>query len=185
MRSGYKFNIFFLAAFLSALFVKAQHKSSDFSDLVPFVTTPVEVVKAMLEIADINPNDILYDLGSGDGRISIFAAQQYGIRSKGVEIDADLVRLANQNAKEAGVMDLVSFIEGDLFELDLSQATVLTLYLFPDINLKLRPRILEMKAGTRIISHRFDMGDWEPDKVQKIKLPDGKEHIIYLWVLKD
>ena len=185
MRSGYKFNIFFLAAFLSALFVKAQHKSSDFSDLVPFVTTPVEVVKAMLEIADINPNDILYDLGSGDGRISIFAAQQYGIRSKGVEIDADLVRLANQNAKEAGVKDLVSFIEGDLFELDLSQATVLTLYLFPDINLKLRPRILEMKAGTRIISHRFDMGDWEPDKVQKIKLPDGKEHIIYLWVLKD
>lgn len=185
MRSGYKFNILFLASFLSALFVKAQHKSSDFSDLVPFVTTPVEVVKAMLEIAEINPNDILYDLGSGDGRISIFAAQQYGIRSKGVEIDADLVRLANQNAKEAGVMDLVSFIEGDLFELDLSQATVLTLYLFPDINLKLRPRILEMKAGTRIISHRFDMGDWEPDKVQKIKLPDGKEHIIYLWILKD
>ncbi|WP_231955601.1 SAM-dependent methyltransferase [Aquiflexum balticum] len=174
-----------MAAFLSALLVKAQHKSSDFSDLVPFVTTPIEVVKAMLEIAEINPNDILYDLGSGDGRISIYAAQQYGIRSIGVEIDADLVNLANQNAKEAGVKDLVSFIEGDLFELDLSQATVLTLYLFPDINLKLRPRILEMKAGTRIISHRFDMGDWEPDKVQKIKLPDGKEHIIYLWVLKD
>ncbi|SMD43900.1 SAM-dependent methyltransferases related to tRNA (uracil-5-)-methyltransferase [Aquiflexum balticum DSM 16537] len=185
MRSGFKFNLLFLAAFLSALLVKAQHKSSDFSDLVPFVTTPIEVVKAMLEIAEINPNDILYDLGSGDGRISIYAAQQYGIRSIGVEIDADLVNLANQNAKEAGVKDLVSFIEGDLFELDLSQATVLTLYLFPDINLKLRPRILEMKAGTRIISHRFDMGDWEPDKVQKIKLPDGKEHIIYLWVLKD
>jgi SAM-dependent methyltransferase len=185
MRSGYKFKIFLVVAFLPALFGKAQHNSSDFSDLVPFVTTPVEVVKAMLEMAEINADDILYDLGSGDGRISIYAAREYGIRSKGVEIDADLVRLSNNNAKEAGVMDLVSFIEGDLFELDFSQATVLTLYLFPDINLKLRPRILQMKAGTRIISHRFDMGDWEPDKVQKIKLADGKEHIIYLWVLKD
>ncbi len=185
MKSGYKFKVFFLVAFLLAFIGKAQHKSSDFSDLVPFVTTPVEVVKAMLEMAEIHPNDILYDLGSGDGRISIYAAQKYGIRSKGVEIDADLVRLANNHAKEAGVTDLVSFIEGDLFELDFSQATILTLYLFPDINLKLRPRILEMKPGTQIISHRFDMGDWEPDQVQKITLPDGKEHLIYLWVLKD
>lgn len=185
MKSCLVFRIFFLAAFLSALSLKAQQTSSNFSDLVPFVTTPREVVSAMLEIAEINSDDILYDLGSGDGRISIYAAKEFGIRSKGVEIDADLVRLANQNAKEAGVKDLVSFIEGDLFELDFSQATVLTLYLFPDINLKLRSRIMEMKAGTRIVSHRFDMGDWEPDKVQKIKLPDGKEHIIYLWVLKD
>jgi len=185
MKTGTRFRIFFIPAFLLAIFGKAQNNSSDFSDLVPFVTTPVEVVKAMLEMAEINADDILYDLGSGDGRISISAAREYGIRSKGVDIDADLVRLANNNAKEAGVNHLVSFIEGDLFKLDFSQATVLTLYLFPDINLKLRPRILEMKAGTRIISHRFDMGDWEPDKVQKIKLPDGKEHVIYLWVLKD
>jgi hypothetical protein len=185
MRSGYKFQILFLAAFLPALFGKAQHKSSDFSDLVPFVTTPAEVVKAMLEMAKISPDDVLYDLGSGDGRISISAARKYGIRSIGVEIDADLIQLANNNAKEAGVKHLVSFIEGDLFELDFIQATVLTLYLFPDINLKLRPRILEMKAGTRIVSHRFDMGDWEPDQVQKITLPDGKEHLIYLWILKD
>jgi hypothetical protein len=185
MKAGFGFHVLLLMVFLPSLFAQAQHNSSDFSDLVPFVTTPVEVVKAMLELAEISPDDILYDLGSGDGRISISAAREYGIRSIGVEIDADLVQLANNRAKEEGVNHLVSFIEGDLFELDFSQATVLTLYLFPDINLKLRPKILKMKAGTRIISHRFDMGDWKPDQVQKITLPDGKEHVIYLWVLKE
>lgn len=185
MKAGFGFYVLFLLAFSPSLFAQAQNNSSDFSDLVPFVTTPAEVVKAMLEMAKISPDDVLYDLGSGDGRISIYAAREFGIRSIGVEIDADLVHLANNDAKEAGLEHLVSFIEGDLFELDFSQATVLTLYLFPDINLKLRSRILEMKAGTRIISHRFDMGDWEPDQVQKITLPDGKEHLIYLWILKD
>ncbi|MFD2203120.1 class I SAM-dependent methyltransferase [Shivajiella indica] len=161
--------------------VKAQEPSASFADLVPFVTTPWEVVEAMLQIAEVDSSDMIIDLGSGDGRIPIRSAVLFGTRGIGVEIDADLVEEAKAMAKREGVSHLVDFVQGDLFEMDFSEATVLTLYLFPDINLKLRTKILKMKSGTRIVSHRFDMGDWKPEKSEKIMLPNGKEHLIYLW----
>lgn len=167
--------------FFIPLVIYSQEITTDFSDYVPFVTTPDEVVVAILKLAEVNEKDLLFDLGSGDGRIPIAAAKQFGARAIGLEIDAELVTLANENAQKSGVSEKVSFVQGDLFELDFSDATVLVIYLFPDINLKLRPKLLKMKPGTRIVSHRFDMGDWEPEKIEKIILPDGKEHLIYLW----
>jgi SAM-dependent methyltransferase len=181
MKIAFSLTLFFGFFFLSSLIAFPQEITSDFSDYVPFVTTPDEVVVAILKLAEINESDLLYDLGSGDGRIPIAAAKHFGVRAIGVEIDAELVSLANENAKKTGVSDKVSFVQGDLFELDFSDATVLVIYLFPDINLKLRPKILKMKPGTRIVSHRFDMGDWIPEKIEKVILPDGKEHLIYLW----
>ena len=165
--------------------VFAQELDSDFSDYVPFVTTPDEVVMAMLKLAEISEKDILYDLGSGDGRIPIAAALHFGARSTGVEIDPDLVLISKKKAIDLGVMDKVTFIQGDLFDLDFSEATVLVIYLFPDINIKLKPKILKMKPGTKVVSHRFDMGDWIPEKTEKVVLKDGKEHVIYLWIVPE
>jgi len=163
--------------------VRAQDTTATFADLVPFVTTPWEVVDAMLELGEVGKGDFIIDLGSGDGRIPIRAAKKYGTQGLGVEIDADLVEVATKLAEEKGVTHLVEFIQGDLFELDFTKATVLTLYLFPDINLKLRPKIQELPSGTRIISHRFDMGDWEPEQTKRIVLDNGKEHLIFLWII--
>jgi hypothetical protein len=179
----YKIVLSFIIAFFSfsQLDVKAQDSLPTFADLVPFVTTPWEVVDAMLELAEVEGSDRIIDLGSGDGRIPIRAAVLFGTKGMGVEIDAELVGEAKKLAAEEGVSHLVDFVQGDLFEMDFSKATVLTLYLFPDINLKLMPKILAMKPGTRIVSHRFDMGDWEPEQTRKIILPDGKEHLIFLW----
>lgn len=163
--------------------VWAQEDSPGFSDVVPYVTTPMEVVDAMMDLADIKEGDILYDLGSGDGRIPIEAALRYGIKSIGIEIDSDLIREAKANAQENGVEDLATFVQRDIFESDFSDATVLVLYLFPEINLKLRPRIRELSRGTRVISHRFDMGDWKPRKTRKVILENGKEHVLYYWIV--
>jgi SAM-dependent methyltransferase len=160
-----------------------QEEKASFADLVPFVTTPWEVVDAMLELAEVGKDDFIIDLGSGDGRIPIRAAKKYEVQGLGVEIDADLVKEAKRLADEERVSHLVEFTQGDLFELDFAKATVLTLYLFPDINLKLRPKIWEMPSGTRVVSHRFDMGDWEPQETRKIVLPDGKEHLIFMWIV--
>lgn len=152
----------------------AQNKVLD----VPYVPTKQTVVNAMLELANVSPGDIHYDLGCGDGRIVISAAQK-GALATGVDIDPQRIKEANENAKIAGVSDQVTFIEGNLFDLDFSEATVLTLYLLPSVNLKLRPKILsELKPGTRIVSHAFDMGDWEPEK--KIVV-DGST--IYFWTV--
>ncbi|MBC7945987.1 MAG: methyltransferase domain-containing protein, partial [Burkholderiales bacterium] len=133
-----------------------------FSDArdVPYVPTPEAVVEKMLEVAKVGPKDVLYDLGSGDGRIVITAAKKYGATGVGVDIDPERITEAQFNAKAAGVTDKVTFREGDLFEMDLSKATVVTLYLLPSINLKLMPKLFaELKPGTRIVSHSFDMGD--------------------------
>ena len=146
---------------------------------VPYVPTPQPVVDAMLQMAQVKSNDILYDLGSGDGRIPITAAQRFKTRGIGVDINNQRIQEANANAQKAGVTDRVEFRQQDLFETDLSNATVVTLYLLPDINLKLRPKLLkELKPGTRIVSHAFDMGDWKPERVQQV---NGKT--IYLWVV--
>jgi Methyltransferase domain len=146
---------------------------------VPYVPTPTAVVNAMLSLGNVRKNDVLYDLGSGDGRIVITAAQKFGTRGVGIDIDPQRVKEANQNAQKAGVTDRVRFRQQDLFTTDLSSATVVTLYLLPEINLKLRPRLLsQLKPGTRIVSHAFDMGDWKPQKVVQV----GGE-TIYYWTV--
>lgn len=148
---------------------------------VPYVPTPQTVVNAMLELAQVNENDVLYDLGSGDGRIPITAAQKYGTRGVGVDIDPERIQEANANAKKAEVTDKVKFVQQDLFQTDFSEATVVTLYLLPDVNLKLRPKLQQLKPGTRIVSHSFDMGDWAPQ--QTVQVPGGGT--IYLWVIPE
>lgn len=157
-----------------------DHASTDETD-APYLPTHQSVVDEMLVIANVTGDDVLYDLGSGDGRIPITAALRFGTRGVGIDIDAALVREANENARNANVEDKVKFIEGDIFELDFSEATVIMLYLSPDLNLKLRPRLLQMKSGTRIVSHNHDMGDWKPEKSKIVKTPSGVDHTIYLW----
>ncbi|MDQ3617980.1 MAG: class I SAM-dependent methyltransferase [Pseudomonadota bacterium] len=143
---------------------------------VVFVPTPHEVVDAMLKIANVGPGDVLYDLGSGDGRIPIAAAKRWGTRGLGIDIDPDRIREANQAAKAAGVTGKVKFIEADLFETDLSDATVVTLYLLPALNLRLRPTLLGLKPGTRIVTHNYHMGDWSPQ--QQVIVGDS---VVYFW----
>lgn len=146
---------------------------------VPYVPTPPEVVNRMLEVAQVGPEDFVIDLGSGDGRIAIAAVKEHGAKgSMGVDIDPQRIAEAQANAKEAGVQDKVEFRNQNLFETDFSQATVLTMYLLPDVNMSLRPKILELKPGTRVVSHAFDMDDWEADHYERV---DGRS--VYLWVV--
>lgn len=147
---------------------------------VPYVPTPQSVVDRMLQIANVKSNDVVYDLGSGDGRIPITAVRQFRAkRAVGVDINPERVREANQNAQRARVSDRVEFRQQDLFETDLRNASVVTLYLLPEVNLKLRPKLLrELKPGTRIVSHAFDMGNWKPERVENV---DG--NTIYYWTV--
>ena len=138
---------------------------------VPYVITPQAVVDAMLELAGVGPGDRLIDLGSGDGRIVITAAKRWGTPGLGVEIDPTLVALARRRAREEGVADRVRFEAQDLFETDLSQASVITLYLLPAVNLMLRPRLQALRPGTRIVSHDWDMGDWPALKTLEVAAP--------------
>jgi SAM-dependent methyltransferase len=132
---------------------------------IHFVPTPDEVVEAMLRLADVGANDVVYDLGSGDGRIPITAARRFGARGVGIDLDPELVAQATRSAQQAGVADRVRFVEGDIFESDISSATVVTLYLLTSINERLRPKLQkELRPGTRIVSHQFRMGDWEPER---------------------
>jgi len=150
---------------------------------VPYVPTPNEVVVRMLELANVQKDDVLYDLGSGDGRIVITAAQKYGTRGTGIDINPERIREANANAQAAGVTDRVQFRQQDLFKTDLSDATVVTLYLLPDINVKLRPQLFrQLKPGTRIVSHDFDMGEWKPERVVQVQGPN-RQHTLYYWVV--
>src|SRR5688572_31484937 len=158
-----------------ALAYAQQETSKD----VPYVPTPQMVVDKMLEVAAITKDDVVYDLGSGDGRIVITAAKKYGVRGVGVDIDPVRVKEANANAVLAGVTDRVRFIEQDLFKTDLKEASVVTLYLLPEVNLKLRPKLWkELKPGTRVVSHAFDMGDWKPEQIVQV---EGRT--IYYWVI--
>lgn len=147
---------------------------------VPYVPTPTEVVDEMLAMAEVKGGDVLYDLGSGDGRIPITAAKKFGTRGVGIDIDPARIREATANAESEGVANRVTFTEGDIFEADFSEATVVTLYLLPDVNLRLRPKILEMKPGTRVVSHNYDMGSWTPEKTKTITV-DGRDHFVYFW----
>lgn len=146
---------------------------------VPYVDTRQEVVERMLEMAEVSEDDVVYDLGSGDGRIVITAAEQFGARGVGVEIDSGRVEEARENAQEAGVSDRVEFRHGDMYEADFSDATVVTLYLLPTANLKLRPELFsQLDPGDRVVSHDFDMGEWKPDRTEEVGRAD-----LYLWTI--
>lgn len=155
----------------------------------PYVPTPQVVVDRMLELAQIKKGDMVIDLGSGDGRLVITAAQKYGAHGFGVELDPRLVTKSNDEARRAGLADRVKFLQQDLFDTDFRQANVLTLYLLPDVNLKLRPKILEeLKPGTRVVSHDYGMREWQPDAEQTIAAPDKtvgarKASNVYLWIV--
>ena len=147
---------------------------------VIFVPTPQEVVDAMLQMANVTAKDVVYDLGSGDGRIPITAAQKFGARAVGIDIDPQRIKEANENLAKANVSDKVKFLNQDLFQTDLGQATVITLYLLPSLNVKLMPKLKALKPGTRIVSHSFDMGsEWPPEKTQ-----DVNGRMIYYWTIK-
>jgi SAM-dependent methyltransferase len=159
-----------------------QLKPLDREPEVPYVPTHDMIVAEMLKVAKVGKNDVLYDLGSGDGRIPITAAKKFGTRGVGVDIDPARVTEARANAVKAGVADKVTFKQQDLFETDIKEATVVTLYLLPEVNLRLRPKLLaDLKPGTRIVSHNYDMGDWKPLQTLTVKVPE--EHTIYYWVV--
>jgi len=163
---------------LNVAFALAQQKPLRAPD-VPFDPSPRHVVDQMLKLADVRKGDVLYDLGCGDGRIVIAAAQQFGTRGVGIDIDPQRIKESVENARLAGVLDRVTFRNEDLFEADLADATVVTLFLWPEVNLKLRPKLWrDLKPGTRVVSYYWDMGDWVPEKEIEV---DG--HPIYLWTI--
>ena len=146
---------------------------------IHYVPTPPEVVRTMLKMAGVKKGDVVYDLGCGDGRIVIAAAQEFGVRGVGIDIDPQRIKEANENAKKAGVEKLVTFRTEDLFEANFKDASVVTLYLLERLNEKLKPKLLaELKPGTRIVSHAFGMGDWPPEKTEDV---DGR--MVYMWTV--
>ncbi|HSD44225.1 MAG TPA: methyltransferase domain-containing protein [Burkholderiales bacterium] len=159
------------------------------ADEVPYVQTPQNVVEAMLDLAGVRGNDFLIDLGSGDGRIVITAAQKYGTRGVGIDYDNYLIKESTENAAKAGVADRARFLKEDIFETDLTAATVVTMYLLPEFNLRLRPKLLaELRAGARVVSHDWDMGAWAPDARIEVPAPDKKVGLrkvstLYLWIV--
>ncbi len=169
-----------LAAFALAIMLAAPLAAQEsLHKDVPYVPTPQEVVDEMLKLANVKKGDFLYDLGSGDGRIVVTAAKKFGIKGIGVDIDPERIKEANENAQKAGVTDLVTFHNNDLFKEDISKATVVTLYLLPEVNLRLKPKLFkELKPGTRIVSHDFDMGDWKPEKEIEME-----NHRLYFWTI--
>ncbi len=164
---------------LSSATVHAQEDDLD----VPFVPTRFDIVDAMLDIANVNSGDLLYDLGCGDGRIVIRAAEKFGTRGIGIDLNPDRIDESIMNAADAGVTERVAFIEQDLFETDFSDATVITMYLLPHVNVKLRPRLFDqLRPGTRIVSHDFDMGVWKPDD-SRIIYGENDNHYVYFWII--
>src|SRR5262247_1569038 len=150
--------------------------------IVPYVPTPQDVVERMLDLAGVKKGDVVYDLGCGDGRIVVTAAKKYGVKAIGFEIDPERIKESHENIQKAGVEKLVEIRQQDILTVDLSGATVLTMYLLPDVNLRLRPAIQkQMKPGSRIVSHDFDMGDWKPERTERVKDSSGWDHTIYLW----
>ena len=156
----------------------AQDANFDNKKIVPFVPSPQEVVDKMIDLAGVKKGDVVYDMGSGDGRIVIAAAKK-GARAIGFEIDGDLVKESRQNIQKAGVQNLAEIRQQDILTVDFAPASVVTMYLLPDVNLKLKPNLLkQLKPGSRVVSHSFDMGDWKPDKVERV---DGRT--INFWVI--
>ena len=176
------------AVFAAALALAAAPMAARAQDEVPFITTPDNVTLAMLQLAGVTASDFVIDLGSGDGRIVITAARRFGARGLGVELDPDLVARSRANAQAAGVAERAAFRVQDLFQTELSAAQVITMYLLPEVNLQLRPRLLALAPGTRIVSHDWDMGDWLPDRSLTLDAPDKtigreKRSTVHLWVV--
>ena len=164
----------------------AEEQDRDSTYIAPFVPTPQEVVDRMLELAQVSYEDLLYDLGSGDGRIVITAARRYGAQAVGFEIDPALVTNSKRNIKEAGVEALAEIRDQDVRTVDLSPASVVTMYLYPGANLRLRAAIMrQLKPGSRVVSHDFSMGDWKPDRVERMTDSAGFVRTIYLWRIGD
>jgi ribosomal protein L11 methylase PrmA len=176
-----------LAAALSAVVLAAQTGAPRREPDVPYVPTTEAAVQAMLKLGEVKKTDVVYDLGCGDGRIVIAAAKGIGARGVGIDINPVRIGEAKENARKAGVEDLVRFEENDLFEADIHEATVVTLFLLPHINLKLRPKLLhDLKPGTRIVSNTFDMGDWKAEKefiVPDTEVDSFLSHKLYLWIV--
>lgn len=182
-RTAILFRAFFAATLLAIIGASASAQVGQAVPLdVPFVPTPQPVVEKMLDLAQVKANDVVYDLGCGDGRIVITAAKERGARGVGIDLNPQRIAEANANAKSAGVTDKVKFMVGDLYKTDVSNASVVTLYLLPDVNRKLRPQLWkQLKVGTRVVSHAFDMGDdWPPEKEEKV---DGKT--VYFWTITE
>lgn len=175
------------AIILSASIAAAQSIQPRREPDVPYVPTTEEAVQAMLKLADVKKTDIVYDLGCGDGRIVISAAKEYGARGVGIDINPQRIQEARENAKKASVESLVRFEENDLFEADIHEANVVTLFLLESINMRLRPKLLkDLRPGTRIVSNTFGLGDWKPDK--ELTVGDASEefmlsHKLYLWIV--
>jgi SAM-dependent methyltransferase len=168
---------------LLLLTVVVQGQGPD-RNLAPFVATPDDVVERMLRLANVGPKDVVYDLGCGDGRIVITAAQKFGARGVGIDIDANLINQAEANAKAAGVSRRVKFLIQDAMTVDVSDASVVTLYLLSASNVKLRPILTkQLRRGSRIVSHSFAMGDWEPDVVDGFRDAGGTSRTLYLWTV--
>jgi SAM-dependent methyltransferase len=172
-----------LALLMAGLWVSACAQPRTKKPDVEYVPTPHHVVAEMLRLVQMNPTDVVYDLGCGDGRVVITAAKQYKARGVGVDIDPKRIRESRANARKAGVLDRVKFLQQDLFGTDIREATVVTLYLLPQLNRQLRPKLLsDLRPGTRVVSHDFDMGEWHPDKV--IYVPASTyEHTVFYWVI--
>jgi SAM-dependent methyltransferase len=152
--------------------------------LAPFMPTPTEVVERMLQMADVTRTDVVYDLGCGDGRLVITAAKRYGARGVGVDIDPALIAESRANARREGVEALVDFRQQDALTVDVSPASVVTLYLLAEANLKLRPRLqAQLKPGSRVVSHQFSMGDWVPARTETIVDSRGTSRLVYLWII--
>jgi len=177
-----------LAAFFMASLLFTAASAQDYGD-TPYVQTPQNVVDRMLDVAKVGPKDYVIDLGSGDGRMVITAAQRYGARGFGVDLDRRLVTLSNRLAAKAGVADRAVFYERDIYETDLSPASVVTIYLLPEVNLMMRPKLLAMlKPGTRVVSHDYDMGEWPPDLTFTMDAPSktvgrDKKSKVFYWVV--
>jgi len=179
-----------MAAGMSALLALAPlgARANDFGD-TPYVQTPQNVVDRMLQVANVGPDDYVIDLGSGDGRMVITAAKKYGARGFGVDLDRRLVELSNRLAVRAGVGDRAAFYTRDLYDTDVTAASVVTIYLLPEVNLMVRPKLLAtLKPGTRVVSHDYDMGEWPPDQQMVLDAPDkpvGRDKIskVFFWVV--
>jgi SAM-dependent methyltransferase len=171
-----------LAVLITPRLIFLAKRSAAPQKLAPYVQTPQDVVERMLLLAQVGRDDVVYDLGCGDGRLVITAARKYGARGVGVDFDLNRVRESQANAARAGVEALVEFRQQDALTVDVSPATVVTLYLLTSSNLKLRPILTRaLRPGARIVSHQFGMGDWEPDTQETLTEPDGSTHIVYLW----
>ena len=178
---------YLVIAVLSITAVAAQTAQPKRQPDVPYVPTTEQAVQAMLKLADVKKTDVVYDLGCGDGRIVIAAARDFGARGVGIDINPVRISEAKENARKAGVESLVRFEENDLFQADIHEASVVTIFLLTDINLKLRPKLLrELKPGTRLVSNTFDMGDWRPDREAIVGQEDPQNFLsrtLYLWLV--